>query len=66
MKTMKFHMMELVFLTSGSVMRVRYFVNKKILVTTTMFFCSENNCGYIIQVCEQIKRISLKFMLLFY
>ena len=30
-----------------------------------MFFCSENNCGYIIQVCEQIKRISLKFMLPF-
>ena len=30
-----------------------------------MFFCSENNCGYIIQVCEQIKRISLKFTLPF-
>ena len=46
-------------------MRVGYFVNKKILVTTTMFFCSENNCGYIIQVCEQIKRISLNLCFYF-
>ena len=24
---------------------------------------NNNNCGYIIQVCEQIKRISLKFVI---